>query len=267
MPNLVHAHPSPPFGVLLRDWRQRRRRSQLDLALDAAISSRHLSFIETGRSSPSRGMVLTLAEHLDLPLRDRNHLLLAAGYAPQFPERSFDDPALHGVRAMVDRVLQGHTPFPALAIDRHWHLVAANAAVAPLLAGCDAGLLAPPVNVLRLSLHPNGLSSRIANLPEWRGHLLERLRRQVGQSADPVLAALYAELSSYPVEPPPASALPDELGGIAVPFQLRTEAGILRFLSTSMVFGTPRDVTLSELAIEAFLPADAFTLAALNRTG
>ncbi len=255
----------PRFGMMLREWRRVRRRSQLDLALDAEISARHLSFIETGRARPSREMVLRLAEQLDMPLRERNLLLLAAGYAPVFPERDYQDPALGPVRAMVERVLAGHEPFPAVAIDRHWRLLAANAAVAPLLAGCDPALLAPPVNVLRLSLHERGLAPRIANLPEWRDHLLARLRRQVAQAADPVLTALLEELLSYPS---PSSdrrvAAEDALAGIAVPFQLATEAGVLSFLSTTMVFGTPRDIQLSELAIEAFLPADASTLAALG---
>lgn len=258
--------PRASFGTLLREWRRRRHVSQLDLALDAEISSRHLSFIETGRSQPSREMVLRLGEQLDLPLRERNVLLLAAGYAPVYPERPLDDPALRSVRAMIDRVLKGHEPFPAVAIDRHWTLVAANAAVPPLLAGCEAALLAPPVNVLKLSLHPAGLSARIANLPEWREHLLSRLRRQLAHSADPVLAALMSELSSYPA---PSSdrrtpSLGDDAAEIAVPLQIATDAGVLSFLSTSMVFGTPRDITLSELAIEAFFPADAFTLAALS---
>ena len=254
------------FGRMLREWRQARRRSQLDLALDAEISARHLSFIETGRARPSREMVLRLAEQLDMPLRERNLLLLAAGFAPVFPERRYEDPALGPVRAMVERVLASHAPFPAVAIDRHWTLLAANAAVGPLLAGCDAVLLQPPVNVLRLSLHERGLAPRIANLPEWRAHLLARLRRQVAETADPVLSALLAELAAYPV--PSSDRRPGERlaepAGIAVPFQLATESGVLSFLSTTMVFGTPRDILLSELAVEAFLPADEATLAALG---
>jgi len=254
------------FGQMLKEWRQARRRSQLDLALDADISARHLSFIETGRARPSREMVLRLAEQLDMPLRERNLLLLAAGFAPVFAERRYEDPALGPVRAMVERVLASHAPFPAVAIDRHWTLLAANAAVGPLLAGCDAALLRPPVNVLRLSLHEGGLAPRIANLPEWRAHLLARLRRQVAETADPVLSALLAELAAYPV--PSSDRRPGERmaepASIAVPFQLATEAGVLSFLSTTMVFGTPRDILLSELAVEAFLPADEATLAALG---
>jgi transcriptional regulator with XRE-family HTH domain len=254
------------FGRMLREWRQVRRRSQLDLALDAEISARHLSFIETGRARPSREMVLRLAEQLDMPLRERNLLLLAAGFAPVFPERSYEDPALGPVRAMVERVLAGHAPFPAVAIDRHWTLLAANSAVGPLLAGCDAALLRPPVNVLRLSLHERGLAPRIANLPEWRAHLLARLRRQLSETADPVLSTLLAELAAYPA--PSSDRRPGEAmaepAGIAVPLQLATEAGVLSFLSTTMIFGTPRDILLSELAVEAFLPADEATLAALG---
>ncbi|PSC06172.1 transcriptional regulator [Alsobacter soli] len=259
--------PAPPaFGSLLREWRQRRRVSQLDLALDAEISSRHLSFLETGRSRPSREMVLRLSEQLDLPLRDRNALLLAAGYAPVYPERTLQDPTLGPVRAMIDRVLKGHEPFPAVAIDRHWTLIAANAAVTALLEGCDPALLAPPVNVLRLTLHPAGLSGRIVNLPEWRAHLLERLRRQIAHSADPALDALLSELWTYPVPSTDARQPPGggEAAEIAIPFQIATPSGVLSFLSTSMVFGTPRDVTVAELAIEAFLPADDATAAALN---
>ncbi|MCP8937455.1 helix-turn-helix transcriptional regulator [Alsobacter sp. SYSU M60028] len=262
----IAASPSPAnFGLLLRDWRQRRRISQLDLALEAEISSRHLSFIETGRARPSREMVLRLAEQLDVPLRERNALLLAAGFAPVYPERRLDDPVLKPVRDMIGRVLKGHEPFPAVAIDRHWTLVAANAAVAPLLAGASETLLAPPVNVLRLSLHPEGLAPRIANLPEWRHHLLSRLRRQVAESGDPVLAALQDELLSYPVPHSDRSpSMAEEVAEIAIPLQIATPGGVLSFLGTSMVFGTPRDVTVSEIAIEAFLPADEATANALS---
>ncbi len=243
----------------------RRRRSQLDLALDADTSARHLSFIETGRSMPSREMLLRLAERLEVPLRERNRLLVAAGYAPRFPERRLDDEALAAARRAVQLVLKGHEPFPALAIDRHWQLVDQNAAVAPLLTGIDAALLAPPVNVLKLSLHPNGLAPRIANLAEWREHLLDRLRKQIEATADPVLAALLAELESYPRPQGPDSASSlAQYGGIAVPLRLAVDGGELAFFSTTTVFGTPLDVTLSELAIEAFFPADERTAAALR---
>lgn len=253
-----------PVGVLLRDWRQRRRLSQLGLALEADISSRHVSFLETGRAQPSRAMILHLAERLDVPLRERNTLLVAAGFAPVYPERPLDDPALQAARAAVDLVLAGHEPYPALALDRHWQLVAANRAVAPLLQGVRPDLLAPPVNVLRLSLHPAGLAPRIANLAAWRAHLLTRLGRQVEVSADPVLASLLDELTglpggSGPSEPPPTGPV------IAVPLRLRGPAGDLSFLSTTMVFGTAVDVTLAELAVEAFFPADDATADALRR--
>jgi transcriptional regulator with XRE-family HTH domain len=256
-----------PVGNLLRKWRERRRLSQLDLACEAEISTRHLSFLETGRSLPSREMVLRLAERLDVPLRDRNALLVAAGYAPAFPERPLDDPALQSARKAVDLVLAGHEPYPALAIDRHWTLIASNNAVLPLLAWVDPSLLRQPVNALRLSLHPAGLAPRIANLVEWRSHLLARLRRQIEVTADPVLEALLDELCGYP-----APGESDENGGageyagVAVPFRLATEQGVLSFISATTIFGTPVDVTLSELALESFFPADAATANILRRS-
>lgn len=253
------------IGDHLRQWRQRRRMSQLDLACEADISSKHLSFLETGRSQPSRDMVLHLAEQLDIPLRERNLLLVAAGYAPIFPERPLGDPALSAARKAVDLVVAGHEPYPALAVDRHWHMVAANAMVGRLMAGIDAALLQPPVNVLRLSLHPRGLAPRIANLAEWRAHLLARLRRQVDLSADPVLAALLTELRGYPA---PTGAVPTavrDYGEMVVPFRLNSPAGVLSFFSTTTVFGTPVDITLAELALEAFFPADAATADSLRR--
>ena len=262
----IALHPDPtdaalPIGERLRAWRQRRRRSQLDLALDAEISQRHLSFIESGRAAPSREMVLRLAATLDVPLRERNALLLAAGFAPVYPERRLDAPAMAAARAAVERILRAHLPFPALAVDRHWTVVAANDAVAPLLAGVeDPALAAPPVNAMRLSLHPRGIAPRIANLPRWRAHLLERLRRQVESSGDRALAALLEEVRGYgPAEERGAEGE----DGVAVPMELDTPRGRLSFLSTTMVFGTPVEVTLSELAVEAFYPADAATAALL----
>ncbi|HEX6289396.1 MAG TPA: helix-turn-helix transcriptional regulator [Herpetosiphonaceae bacterium] len=255
-----------PVGDLLREWRQRRRMSQLDLACEADISTKHLSFLETGRSRPSREMLLHLAERLDIPLRERNMLLIAAGYAPAFPARSLDDPELQGARNAIDLVLAGHEPYPALAIDRHWNLVASNRAVAPLLVGIAANLLQPPTNVLRLSLHPDGLAPRIANYGAWRAHLLARLRRQIDLSADPVLIDLLGELSSYPASTarsgPPAA---NYATSVAVAFQLITDDGVLTFLSTTMIFGTPVDITLAELALESFFPADAATAEAMRR--
>lgn len=255
----------PPVGELLREWRERRRLSQLALALDAAVSARHVSFLETGRSRPSREMLLHLMEHLEVPLRERNRLLLAAGFAPSFPERPLDDPALAVARAAIDRVLTGHEPYPALAVDRAWTLVAANRAVVLLTAGVAPALLQPPLNVLRLSLHPEGLAPRIANLAEWRDHVLARLRRQIAQSGDPELSALLAELEGLPVPAGGAPSADAVSAGVAVPLRLRSEAGELAFLSTTMIFGTPVDVTLSELAIEAFFPADAATAAMLSQ--
>ena len=254
----------------MRQWRERRRLSQLDLALESEISPRHLSFLETGRSQPSREMVLRLAERLDVPLRERNVLLMAAGFAPAFSERSLDDPALQAARRAVDLVLAGHEPYPALAIDRHWTMIAANNAVAPLLAVTDASLLQPPVNVLRLTLHPSGLAPRIANLAEWRSHLLARLRRQIEVTADSVLNELLNELSGYPMPGGAESTISTtdgEYAGVVVPFRLITEQGILSFFSTTTIFGTPVDITLSELAVESFFPADAATAKALRHLG
>jgi len=254
-----------PFGELIRDWRQRRRMSQLDLACEAEISTRHLSFLETGRSAPSREMVLHLCEHLETPLRERNRLLLAAGYAPALPVRAMDDPDLGPARAAVERLLKAHEPYPALAVDRGWNLISANSAVAPLIAGAAPALLAAPVNVLRLSLHPEGLAPRIENLGQWRSHLLHRLRRQISEIGDRGLAELYEELAAYPA-PPPVDAPHRAEDLLAVPLVLRGEHGLLSFWSTTLVFGAPLDVTLSELALETFLPADEATAAFLTGT-
>ncbi|WP_349596513.1 helix-turn-helix domain-containing protein [Azospirillum argentinense] len=258
--------PRQPIGELLRAWRKRRGFSQLDLACEADVSTRHVSFLETGRSQPSRTMLLHLADRMDIPLRDRNALLAAAGFAPVFSEHRLDDPEMQAARRAVDLVLTGHEPHPALAVDRHWTLVAANRAVAPLLAGAAPDLLQPPVNVLRLSLHPSGLAPRIENLAQWRTHILHRLTRQIDVSADPVLTALLDELKGYPAPDGPAvnasngrnDPLPSH-DGVVVPLRLRTEAGTLSFFSTTTVFGTAVDVTLSELAIEAFFPTDSAT--------
>jgi hypothetical protein len=213
-------------------------------------------------------MILRLAERLEVPLRERNVLLISAGYAPAFRERSLEDPALQAARKAVDLVLAGHEPYPAIAIDRHWTLIASNNAVAPLLAGADPTLLQPPVNVLRFSLHPAGLAPRIANYGEWRAHLLSRLRRQVDITADPVLTELMRELLDYP---PPDGVAPSqpvkdrEYADVVVPFQLITESGLLSFFGTTTIFGTPVDITLSELALESFYPADRATAEALRR--
>jgi transcriptional regulator with XRE-family HTH domain len=256
-----------PVGDLLREWRQRRRLSQLDFSVEAEISTRHLSFLETGRSQPSREMLLHLADLLKVPLRERNTLLVAAGFAPMFAERALNDPALQAAHTAVELVLKGHEPYPALAIDRHWTLLASNRSVAPMLTGVDAALLQPPLNVLRLSLHPDGLAPRIVNLAEWRAHLLARLRRQIELSADPILENLLSELSEYPQPSGGATRHAETLpaaGSFVVPLRLATDAGVLSFISTTTVFGTPIDVTLSELALESFFPADTATAAALR---
>ena len=258
---LMHP-PTRAVGDLLREWRQHRRLSQLALSLDAEISTKHLSFLETGRSRPSREMVLHLAELLDVPLRARNALLQAAGFAALYPEHALAAPEMAAARAAVDAVLGAHDPYPALAVDRHWNLIAANAAAGGLLSTAVApALRGPPMNVLRASLHPEGLAPLIANLPVWRGHILARLRQQVAASADRVLMALATELAGFPggIEHP---ALGD--CGLVIPLQLRHREAILSLFGTVTVFGTPVDITLAELAVEAFYPADAATAAALR---
>ncbi len=255
----------PPVGALLRDWRQRRRLSQFELALQAGVSSRHLSFVETGRSRPSAAMVLQLAEELEVPLRDRNQLLLAAGFAPVFAQRELDAPELGPVRDAIDQVLRGHEPYPALVVDRHWGLVAANRALSLLIEGVAEHLLEPPINVLRLSLHPEGLATRILNLHEWRAHLLERVVRDALTSGDPALSVLHDELASYPCGgPSPGKSLDPAFGDIAVPLRLRHGESELAFISTKTTFGTAVDVTVAELSIESFFPADLQTAQALR---
>lgn len=246
-----------PVGDLLREWRRHRRLSQLDLATGAEISTRHLSFVESGRANPSREMILHLAEHLQIPLRERNALLVAAGFAPAFRERALDDPALASARATIEQLLAGLEPYPALAVDRYWQLVASNPATLRLLDGVAPELLAPPVNVLRLSLHPSGLAPRIRNLGQWRAHLLHRLRQQIDASHDPQLIALLRELQALPA--PTGGADVDAPSAIAVPLQLEVAGQVLSLLSTTTVFGTPVDITLAELVLEAFVPADADT--------
>jgi transcriptional regulator with XRE-family HTH domain len=251
---------SASVGNLIQSWRRNRRLSQLDLAADAGISQRHLSFVESGRSQPSREMVLHLAEHLGIPMRERNAMLLAAGYAPVYSERALDDPDLEAARQAVDLILKGHEPHPALAVDRHWNLVSANRALGFLLEGVDAALLAPPVNVLRLSLHPDGLGPRIVNYRQWRAHVIERLVKQIDQLPDAALGKLIEEIKAYPV---PSGAKPyrgdSALNAIAVPFVLATDKGVLSFFSATTVFGTAVDITLAELVIESFFPADRET--------
>jgi transcriptional regulator with XRE-family HTH domain len=252
-----------PVGKLLRGWRERRRLTQLDLALRAEVSTRHLSFVETGRSRPTSEMILRLAQQLDVPLRERNVLLLSGGYAPAYPANELSDPPMSAVHEAIEHVLRAHEPFPAVVIDARWELVAANDTVPVLTEGAAAALLEPPVNVLRLSLHPDGMASRIVNLAEWRAHLLDRLSRDIECTADPELIALRDELATYP-SPQPMSR-PDNRA-ILVPLRLRVHDAVLSLFSTTTVFGTPRDITLSELAIESFYPADAPTAAFLRGT-
>jgi transcriptional regulator with XRE-family HTH domain len=251
-------------GPLLRDWRRRRRLTQLDLALDAGVSARHLSFIETGRARPSAEMVLRLCETLDVPLRERNALLIAAGHAPVFAQHDLAEPELGPVRRALDRVLAAHEPFPAVVVDRHWGLVTANRPLGLLTAGAAAHLLEQPVNVLRLALHPEGLAPRIANLSEWRAHLLDRLARQAAASGDPALGVLHEELAGYPGADP-AQTHDLSVADVATPLRLRGEDGELAFISTVTTFGTAMDVTVAELSIEAFFPADEQTAAAMRR--
>ncbi|MGE0529841.1 MAG: helix-turn-helix domain-containing protein [Hyphomonadaceae bacterium] len=243
------------FGDHLRTWRQRRRMSQLDLASEAGISTRHLSFVETGRAAPSREMVLQLAEHLQLPLREQNAFLVAAGFAPRFGERKLDHPDLAAVRGAVEAVLKGHEPNPTLAIDRRWTLLNANKAALRLMAGIAPELLQPPANMLRASLHPDGLAPRILNLNEWRVHIFARLERQIETTADPILIELLEELRTYAGGGSHAAPLRDATP-VITPLRLRTEAGVLSMFGVTTLFGMPQDVTLDELAIETFFPAD-----------
>jgi transcriptional regulator with XRE-family HTH domain len=252
---------SAGVGGLLRDWRSRRRLSQMELALDADVSARHLSFVETGRSKPSRALVLQLADHLEVPLRERNALLLAAGYAPAYAQRALGDEAMMPVRDALEQLLKGHEPFPAVAIDRQWELVSANApALALLTDGVSPELLEPPVNTLRVTLHPEGLAPRIVNLGEYSSHLLHLVEHEAAATGDPALVALHEELRGYPgveAAPPPH----EPANSLFIPLQL----GEFSFFSTIARFGTALDVTVAELAIESFFPADERTAAALAR--
>lgn len=245
-------------GELLRDWRRRRRLSQLELAIRADISTRHLSFLETGRSAPSREMVLQLADQLDLSLRERNRLLMAAGYAPVYPETPLDEPSMSVIRAAVRKVLAGHEPYPAVVVDRGWNLVEANTSLGVLTDLVSPSLLAPPVNVLRASLHPEGLAPHIVNLGEWRAYLLHRLRRQVEASGDPVLVELEEELSGYPGDDSGDVELA-QVDNIVVPLRVRRGGRVLSMFTTVATFGTPLDITVAELSIESFYPADEAT--------
>lgn len=258
---------SPPIGEMLRAWRQRRNLSQLELSLGASVSSRHLSFVETGRARPSREMILRLAEELEVPLRERNPLLLAAGYAPIYAARPLDAPEMANVRDALDRFLRAHEPYPAIVVDRYHNLVASNDALDVLLEGVAPELLEPPANGMRIALHPRGMAPRTLNLPEWSSHLLHRVGREAQITGDPELVSLYEELIQYPgVEPGPVHG---ELqsADIVLPLRLQDPDGEdeLAFFSTLSTFGTAVDITLSELAIEAFYPANARTALRLLR--
>ncbi len=254
-------------GELLRSWRQRKRLSQLELAGRAGVSTRHLSFLETGRALPSREMLLRLSAQLDVPLRDQNNLLIAAGFAPRFQERSLDDPAMSAARTAIDLVLAGHEPNPALAIDAQGVMVSANRAIEPLIDGVAVDLLVPPVSIFRLTLHPNGLAPRIENYAQVRRHLLERLERRVLATGDPETASLLADLSDFPADNMLSNERHDRavtVGDFVIPFRLRTSFGVMTFLTTTTVFGSPLDITLDELAIESFFPVDSATRAILD---
>lgn len=256
-----------PVGELLRQWRERRRVSQLELSLLAGVSARHLSFIETGRSRPSSEMILRIAERLDVPLRERNALLLAGGFAPAYPEHALGSPPLSAVTTAMRQVLDGHEPYPAMAVDRHWELIDGNTAMSIFLEGAAPDLLEPPVNVLRLALHPDGLARRILNLGEFRARLLGRLRRQAEVTGDQRLADLHEELTGYPCHQQAPDVPQPAAGEIVVPLRIRHGDAELAFLTTTTVFGTPLDVTVAELAIESFYPADEATAKALRTLG
>ncbi|WP_063730643.1 helix-turn-helix domain-containing protein [Streptomyces sp. RTd22] len=256
----------PGVGALLRAWRDRRRFSQLELALRAGSSARHISFIETGRSRPSQEMVLRLADHLDVPVRERNALLIAAGYAPHYPERSVDDPSMSALREGMERLLTGYEPYPALVLDGTYEVLAANRGIQALLEGVADHLLTPPVNAMRITLHPDGLAPRIRNLREWRGHLLDQMDRQLALMRSAPLRELYDEVAGYPL--PESGGRESATGGghapFALPMMIEHGGRVLSFISTIATFNTPMDVTVSELAIETFLPADPETAAALK---
>ncbi|GHF44782.1 helix-turn-helix domain-containing protein [Streptomyces griseosporeus] len=251
-------------GPLLRAWRERRRVSQLELALRADSSARHISFVETGRSRPSEEMVLRLAEHLEVPVRERNALLLAAGYAPRYPETPLDDPALDAVRVGMERLIQGYEPYPALVVDALYDVRAANRGITMLLEGVPEELLAPPLNAMRLTLHPRGLAPRIRNLREWRGHLLAQMERQIALHRSAALRALYEEVAAYPVPEGAGAGGPDAddppYPYFALPMLIEHDGRVLSFVSSISTFNTPMDVTVAELAIETFLPADPATV-------
>lgn len=255
-------------GPLLRRWREERRISQLELALRADSSARHISFVETGRSRPSEDMVLRLAEHLDVPVRERNSLLLAAGYAPRYAETPLSDPAMEALREGMERLLQGYEPYPALVVDGTYNVLAANRGIAMLLEDLPEHLLAPPLNAMRITLHPEGLAPRICNLAEWRGHLLRQMERQIAPARSDALRSLYDEVAAYPLpeggDERSVAAVEAPYPYFALPLRIEHDGRILSFVSSISTFNTPLDVTVAELAIETFLPADPATVAYLQ---
>ncbi|MFF3736282.1 helix-turn-helix domain-containing protein [Streptomyces sp. NPDC002566] len=274
----VASEPAQAVGPLLRAWRERRRVSQLELALRADSSARHISFIETGRSRPSEEMVLRLAEHLDVPVRERNSLLLAAGYAPRYRETPLDDPALDALRTGMERLIRGYEPYPALVVDAMYNVLAANRGITLLLDGLPESLLTPPLNAMRLTLHPEGLAPRILNLPEWRGHLLAQMERDIALHRSAPLRALYEEVAAYPApKTGPGAGAGAEAGSggegdepvpyFALPLLIEHEGRTLSFISSISTFNTPMDVTVAELAIETLLPADPATVKYLHSLG
>jgi transcriptional regulator with XRE-family HTH domain len=253
-----------PIGDQLREWRERRRLSQMDLAVQAEVSTRHLSFVETGRSKPSREMILRLAEQLDLPLRERNHLLLSGGYAPVYAESALDSPHMTAVRGAIRQLMTSHEPYPAVVVDRSWNLVDGNSSLGVFTAGCAPWLLESPANALRISLHPDGTAPRIVNLGEWRAHLLSGVRQQAALTRDREICELYEELRGYPCDQPEPDVEVPGPGSIFVPLRIRYQGRELAFFSTVATFGTPLDITVAELAIESFFPADEDTRAFLH---
>ncbi|MEV6398001.1 helix-turn-helix transcriptional regulator [Streptomyces sp. NPDC051907] len=264
--------PDMRVGQLLRGWREQRRISQLELALRADSSARHISFIETGRSRPSEEMILRLAEHLDVPMRERNALLLAGGYAPQYTETALDDPAMGALREGIKALLEGYEPYPALVVDATYTVVAANRGIAMLMEGLPEHLITPPVNAVRITLHPEGLASRIRNLPQWRGHLLAQMERQIALVRSDALRELYDEVAAYPLAETGADGGHGTEHGedeaehayFALPLRIEHDGRVLSFVSSISTFNTPMDVTVAELAIETLLPADPATVAYLQ---
>jgi transcriptional regulator with XRE-family HTH domain len=253
---------NPSAGQLLQTWRKRRHMSQMELALTAQVSARHVSFLETGRSQPSREMLLHLARHLDVPPREQNALLLAAGLAPQYSETAVNDMRFAEARGMIELILRSHEPYPAIAMDRHWNVVMHNRALEPVLSTIAPELRTPPINLLRLSLHPGGIAPRTLNYSEWRAHLMLRLQQQIDVTGDPVLMALKVEAEGYAYQEDRSH---QHIHQLVIPLVLQTPGGVMRFYTTTMVFGSPVDITLSELAIETFMPADSATEAAMRR--